>query len=164
MFILQQEKVCPKDKDLLLTQPVAGVIGASFRFWHLDFNHLWFPTNLSFCLFFCLILIYFSNQRSFYHGGQHFEAFPGESANMINSLLLAESEKTTWVYGEDALLQNWHSFLYMCKQNCFSLDSYLPFHSFTSNSENKPEPAMQTQSNTTYQVDIINTELWQIAE
>ena len=31
MFVLQREKVCPKDKDLLLTQPVAGVIGASFR-------------------------------------------------------------------------------------------------------------------------------------
>ena len=106
-------------------------------------------------VFFCLIQINFSNQRSFYHGGQHFEAFPGESANMIDSSLLAESEKTIWVYGEDAPLPTWHSFLFMCKQNCPSLDWYLPFHSFTSNSENKPEQAMQTQSNTTYQHRIV---------
>ena len=117
---IHQEKMCPKDKDLLLTQPVAGVIGASFRWLILDpisnegSRLSW---NKYIFLFFSGVSIMVANILKLFQVSCSFA-----KVNMTVFLKwLLPMRKCANLLGKDANLQpGTFSFFYMCKENCFA--------------------------------------------
>ena len=119
---IHQEKMCPKDKDLLLTQPVAGVIGASFR-WLLLPSPMKGPDRIEINIFFSFsgVSIMVANILKLF---QVSCSFAKVNMNVFLKWLLATDEKMCKFIGKGCKFATWHFFFLLHVQTkllCYKL-------------------------------------------